>query len=98
MSLARMLQSASRVRACDRSAVSRASFFNLSGGDADMSLETSYCRSVLKLTQCGKSGTQVGLGRVVDLMAILLKVLEEVSGAQAASTRLMLLMWLRGSC
>jgi hypothetical protein len=45
-----MFRSAPGVRACGRSAVSRASFFDLSGGDADMSLETPYCRSVLKLT------------------------------------------------
>jgi hypothetical protein len=57
-----------------------------------MSLETQYCRTIFKLTQCGKSGSQVGLGRVVDLMTVLLKVPQEVSGAQAASARLMLLV------
>jgi hypothetical protein len=29
--------------------VSRASFFNLNSGDADISLEMSYCRSILKM-------------------------------------------------
>jgi hypothetical protein len=49
-SLARMFRFTPGVGACDRSAVSRVSFFNLSGGDADMSLETPYHMSVLKLT------------------------------------------------
>jgi hypothetical protein len=49
-SLARMFRHALGVRACGQSAVSRASFFDLSGGDADVSLETPYCRSILKLT------------------------------------------------
>jgi hypothetical protein len=39
-----------RVRSCGQSALSRASLFDLSGGDADVGLETSYCRSILKLT------------------------------------------------
>jgi hypothetical protein len=47
------------------------------------------------LTQCGESGSYVVLGRVVDLMAIPRKVPQEVSSAQAAPVRLMLLMWLR---
>jgi hypothetical protein len=50
MSLARMFQSTPGVGTCSRSAVSRASFFNLSGGDADVSLETLYRRGVLKFT------------------------------------------------
>jgi hypothetical protein len=42
--------SASGVRACSWSAVSRAPFSDLGCGDTDMSLKTSYCRSLLKLT------------------------------------------------
>jgi hypothetical protein len=37
------------------------------------------------------------LRRVVNLMTVLLKVPHEISGTQAASARLMLLVWLRGS-
>jgi hypothetical protein len=69
--LVKMFCPASGVRACNRSAVSRASFFDLSGDNADMCLKTPYCRSVLKLT---KGGTQVCLRGVVDLMTVLLKV------------------------
>jgi hypothetical protein len=46
----RMLRFAPGIRACIRSAVSRASFFNLSGGDAEVGLETSHYRSVFELT------------------------------------------------
>jgi hypothetical protein len=48
-SLVRTFQSTSGVGTCCRSTISRAYFFNLSGSDADISLETSYCRSILKL-------------------------------------------------
>jgi hypothetical protein len=42
MSLVRTFRSTSGVGTCCRSTISRASFLNLSGGDADISLETSY--------------------------------------------------------
>jgi hypothetical protein len=48
--LARMFRSTPGVGICNRSAVSRASIFNLSGDDADVSLESPYRRGVLKLT------------------------------------------------
>jgi hypothetical protein len=48
-SLARMFQSSPGVGTCGRSAVSRASFFDLSSGDAEVGLETSYYRSVFEL-------------------------------------------------
>jgi hypothetical protein len=49
-SLVRMLRSAPGIRACIRSTVSKASFFYLSGGDAEVGLETSHYRSVFELT------------------------------------------------
>jgi hypothetical protein len=49
MLLVRTFRSTSGVGACCRSTVSRASFFNLSGGDMDISLETSYRRSIFKV-------------------------------------------------
>jgi hypothetical protein len=49
-SLARVFRSALGVRACSRSTISSTSFFDLSGGDANMSLEAPYCRSVFELT------------------------------------------------
>jgi hypothetical protein len=54
------------------------SFFNLSGGDKDISLETLHHRSILEVVQRSKSGSQVGLRRVVDFEAIPLKVPQEV--------------------
>jgi hypothetical protein len=47
--LMRTFRSTPRVRTCCRSTITRASFFNLSGGDADVSLETSYHRIIFKL-------------------------------------------------
>jgi hypothetical protein len=49
-SLARMFQSAPGVRTCCQSVVSRTSFFDLSSGDVEVGLETSYYRSVFELS------------------------------------------------
>jgi hypothetical protein len=60
-SLARTLRSASGVRTCCESAVSRTSFFDLSSGDADVCLETSDHWRIFEVVQSSKSGSQVGL-------------------------------------
>jgi hypothetical protein len=49
LSLVRTFRSTSGVGAYCRSTVSRASFFNLGGGDTDISLEMSYRRSIFKV-------------------------------------------------
>jgi hypothetical protein len=48
-SLARTFRSTPGVGTCCRSTVSRASFFNMSSGDTDISLKTSYHRSILEV-------------------------------------------------
>jgi hypothetical protein len=48
-SLARTFRSAPRVRACYGSAISRTSFFDLSDGDADIGLKTSYRRRIFEV-------------------------------------------------
>jgi hypothetical protein len=60
-SLAKTLQSTSRVRTCCRSAVSRTSFFDLSSGDANVGLKTSDYWRIFEVIQSSKSGSQVGL-------------------------------------
>jgi hypothetical protein len=49
MLLTRTFRPTPRVGTCCRSTISRAPFFNLSSGDAYISLEMSYRRSILKL-------------------------------------------------
>jgi hypothetical protein len=87
MSLARMLRSTSGVGICCGSTVSRTSFFNLSSCDADVSLEASDHWGIFEVVQSGKSGSQVGLWRVVNFESIVLEVPEEVSRAQSVGTR-----------
>jgi hypothetical protein len=77
-SLARMLRSTSGVGIC---CVSRTSFFNLSSCDVDISLEASDHWGIFEVVQSGKSGSQVGLRRVVNFESIVLEVPEEVSRA-----------------
>jgi hypothetical protein len=86
-SLARTLRSASGVGSCCRSAVSNTSFFNLSGCDADVRLEASDHWGIFEVVQCGKSGSQVGLRRIVKFESIMFEVPYEVSHTQSVGTR-----------
>jgi hypothetical protein len=61
MSLARTLRSASGVGTCCGSAVSRTSFFDLSGCNADIGLEAPDHWRIFEVIYGGKSGSQVGL-------------------------------------
>jgi hypothetical protein len=49
VSLAGMFRSAPGIGTCRGSTISRTSFFNLGGGDVDVSLETSYCRRIFRV-------------------------------------------------
>jgi hypothetical protein len=61
-------------------------------------LETLHRRRIFEVVEEGKSGSQVGLRRVVDFETISLKVPQEVSGAQAICMRLIVLpLLLRGT-
>jgi hypothetical protein len=85
--LSMALRSASGMRTCGGSTVSRTFVFDLSSGDADVGLETPDHCKIFKVIQSGKSSSQVGLRRVVDFESIALEVPEEVSRTQSVGTR-----------
>jgi hypothetical protein len=60
-SLARTLRSSSGVRTCRGSAVSRTSFFDLSGCNVNVGLEVPDHWGIFKVIENGKSGAQVSL-------------------------------------
>jgi hypothetical protein len=60
-SLTRGLRSSSGVGTCCGSAISRASFFDLSNCDANVGLEASDHWGIFEVIQSNKSGSQVGL-------------------------------------
>jgi hypothetical protein len=60
-SLSRSLRSASRIGTCRGSAVSRASFFDLSGCNTDIGLKAPDCWRIFEVAQDSESSSQVGL-------------------------------------
>jgi hypothetical protein len=59
--LARTLRSASGVRTCRRSTVSRTSFFDLSSCNADVGLEAPDHWGIFEVIESGKSGAKISL-------------------------------------